>query len=106
MNGSLFLVFGTIWFIGAYLVYGRYLRRLFGVDPRRATPAHTKRDGTDYVPTKLPVLFGHHFASIAGAGPIVGPVLAAYLGWGPVALWLFLGKYSVNHVPSSNSNTK
>jgi carbon starvation protein len=61
------------------------------VDPKRSTPAHTKRDGVDYVPTRLPVLFGHHFASIAGAGPIVGPVAAAYLGWGPVVLWIIFG---------------
>ncbi len=91
MNGMVLLVGGAVFFVAAYFVYGRYLQRLFGVDPSRRTPAHTKRDGVDYVPTRLPVLFGHHFASIAGAGPIVGPVLAAYLGWGPVAIWVLLG---------------
>jgi carbon starvation protein len=91
MNGALLLVIGTICFVVAYVLYGRYMQLLFGVDPSRKTPAHTKCDGVDYVPTRLPVLFGHHFASIAGAGPIVGPVAAAYLGWGPVVLWIILG---------------
>jgi carbon starvation protein len=91
MNGGILLIGGILWFSLGYLFYGRYLRRLFGVNDKRATPAHTQNDGVDYVPTKLPVVFGHHFASIAGAGPIVGPILGAYLGWGPVALWLLIG---------------
>jgi len=91
MNGAILLIFGIIFFTAAYLFYGRYLARLFGIDPGLETPAHTRSDGVDYVPAKFPVLFGHHFASIAGAGPIVGPVLAAYLGWGPVVLWVLLG---------------
>ncbi len=91
MNGAVLLVTGIIFFIFAYRVYGRYLSRLFEIDPGRETPANTLNDGIDYVPAKFPVLFGHHFASIAGAGPIVGPVLAVYLGWGPVALWILFG---------------
>jgi len=91
MNGALLLIIGIGCFVLAYVFYGRYLQRLFGVDESRKTPAHTQRDGVDYVPTKFPVLFGHHFASIAGAGPIVGPVAAAYLGWGPVVLWIIIG---------------
>ncbi len=91
MNGAVLLIAGVSWFIAAYCVYGKYLRRLFVIDTTRQTPAHSRRDGVDYVPTRLPVLFGHHFASIAGAGPIVGPVLGAYLGWGPVALWILFG---------------
>ncbi|MBN2035941.1 MAG: carbon starvation protein A [Chitinispirillaceae bacterium] len=91
MNGAVLLIVGVLWFITMYFVYGGYLRRLFGITPSRPTPAHTLKDGIDYVPTRLPILFGHHFASIAGAGPIVGPVLGAYLGWGPVALWILLG---------------
>jgi len=91
MNGAVLLAAGAVVFVAAYFVYGRYLARLFGVDASRQTPAHTKRDGVDYVPTRPTVLFGHHFASIAGAGPIVGPVAAAYLGWGPVALWIIFG---------------
>ncbi len=91
MNGAILLVIGIIFFGLAYRFYGRYLEKLFGVDPQRKTPAHEKRDGVDYVPTKPTILFGHHFASIAGAGPIVGPVLAAYLGWMPVVLWILFG---------------
>ena len=91
MNGVWLLLIGAVLFVLAYRIYGRYLERLFGVRLDRPTPAHTQTDGVDYVPTRLPVLFGHHFASIAGAGPIVGPVAAAYLGWGPVALWIIIG---------------
>ena len=91
MNGAVLLIVGIVFFIFAYRFYGRYLARLFEIDPERQTPAYTRTDGIDYVPAKFPVLFGHHFASIAGAGPIVGPVLAVYLGWGPVALWVLFG---------------
>lgn len=91
MNGATLLMAGVFFFIVSYLLYGRYLARLFGIDPKRETPAHIRGDGVDYVPARFPVLFGHHFASIAGAGPIVGPVLAVYLGWGPVALWVLFG---------------
>ena len=80
MNGATLLIVGIIFFLFAYRFYGRYLARLFEIDSGRETPAHTRTDGIDYVPAKFPVLFGHHFASIAGAGPIVGPVLAVYLG--------------------------
>ena len=61
---------------GAYAIYGRWLENRFGVDNRRLTPSHTQEDGVDFVPTADPVLFGHHFSSIAGAGPIVGPIVA------------------------------
>lgn len=91
MTGALLLVFGGVFFLLGFLFYGKYLCRLFGVDPERPTPAHTMADGVDYVATKCPILLGHHFASIAGAGPIVGPMLAAYFGWVPVALWVLLG---------------
>jgi len=91
MNGAVLLAVGVVYFAAAYFLYGRFLRGLLGIDPEKATPAHTREDGVDYVPTKLPVLFGHHFASIAGAGPILGPVLAVYFGWAPVALWILLG---------------
>ena len=75
----------------AYFTYGSYVARGLGTDPMRPTPAHTKRDGVDYLPTHSFVLMGHHFASIAGAAPIVGPITAAVFGWLPVVLWLLVG---------------
>ena len=91
MSASVLITVALILFTGAYFIYGRYLSRLFGVDPQRRTPAHENQDGVDYVPTKLPVLMGHHFASIAGAAPIIGPVLAVVYGWVPVLIWVVLG---------------
>jgi len=91
MNGAVLLGLGCILFLLAYRFYGRFIERVLGVDPRQATPAHTLRDDVDYVPTRPAILFGHHFASIAGAGPIVGPVLAAQFGWMAVVLWVVLG---------------
>lgn len=87
---TLLLISALILFIG-YVCYGGYLAKKWGVDDTRKTPAHTKYDGVDYVPSKSPVLLGHHFASIAGAGPIVGPIQAAIFGWIPVALWVLIG---------------
>lgn len=91
MNGILLLLGSTALFAAAYFLYGRLLERVLGVDPDRRTPAYTKGDGVDYVPAHPAVLFGHHFASIAGAGPIVGPIAAAYFGWGAVVAWVVLG---------------
>lgn len=75
----------------AYRFYGRYVSEKLGLDDERPTPAHTHGDGVDYVPTRSPVVLGHHFASIAGAAPIVGPVLAVAFGWIPALLWIVLG---------------
>ena len=91
MNGIVLLLGATALFALAYFGYGRLLERLLGVDPARPTPAKTRGDGVDYVPAHPAVLFGHHFASIAGAGPIVGPIAAAYFGWGAVVAWVVLG---------------
>lgn len=87
------LVLGTVavfWL--AYFTYGRYLSRYLEASDKRRTPAHTKGDGKDFVPARRPVLLGHHFASIAGAGPIVGPITAATaFGWLPAILWIAIG---------------
>ena len=91
MNGLTMLMLGVVAFVAAYFIYGKFLSRLFGVDDSRKTPAHEHEDGIDYIPTKPAVLFGHHFASIAGAGPIVGPIAAAYFGWMPVLAWIIIG---------------
>ena len=77
-------------FIG-YVTYGSWLAKQWGIDPKRKTPAQEKTDGVDYVPAKPAVLMGHHFSSIAGAGPINGPIQAAVFGWVPVFLWCVLG---------------
>lgn len=91
MSSALLLaVCGVILFI-AYVLYGRYLERAWGIDEKRVTPAKALRDDVDYVPASKAVLFGHQFASIAGAGPIVGPIVAAMFGWVPVLLWIVLG---------------
>jgi carbon starvation protein len=80
-----------IYFI-AYRFYALFIaRKVYGVDPARPTPAHRHNDGLDYVPTNRYVLFGHHFAAIAGAGPLVGPVLAAQMGYLPGTLWILAG---------------
>lgn len=81
-----------------YLLYGRLLARLVGVDPARPTPAVTVNDGQDFVPTAPGVLFGHHYASIAAAGPIVGPTMALMYGAAPVWLWIVVGVILVGAV--------
>ena len=75
------------WF--AYRFYGNFLSNRCSLDDNTKTPAVEREDGVDYSPTRASVLFGHHFSSIAGAGPIVGPILAAtYFGWGPTWIWI------------------
>lgn len=91
MNGVLVLIAGIAILIIAYLTYGKWLAKQWGIDPSRVTPSHTEEDGVDYVPAKAPVLMGHHFSSIAGAGPINGPIQAAVFGWVPVFLWVLIG---------------
>ena len=78
-------------FLGGYVFYGGFVARRVGLKPERPTPAHTLRDGVDYVPAKPQILLGHHFSSIAGAAPIVGPIIAAVFGWVPVFLWILFG---------------
>jgi len=91
MNSLLLTIAAIVIFFIAYVTYGSWLCRQWGVDPRKKTPAHTRNDGVDYVPASSSVLLGHHFASIAGAGPIVGPIAAAIFGWIPVFLWIIVG---------------
>ena len=91
MNGLVILLISSVFLFLAYILYGRYLARTWGIDPDRKTPAHELEDGVDYVPTEPSVVFGHQFASIAGAGPINGPILAAMFGWMPVLLWILFG---------------
>ena len=78
MNAAVLLIVGIIAFFIAYLTYGRYLAKKWGVDADRPTPAHTLRDDLDYCPADAKVILGHHFSSIAGAGPITGPIPVSY----------------------------
>ena len=91
MTGSIIFCICLAYFALAYLGYGSFLKRLFAINPQNPTPAYSEFDGVDFVPTKKIVLFGHHFASIAGPGPIVGPIMAAYFGWLPALIWILIG---------------
>ncbi len=103
MSGILLLFISVILFVIAYRTYGRYVSRKLEINPDNPTPAHTMYDGVDYVPAKTPVLLGHHFASIAGAGPIVGPIIAASFGWVPVYFWIILGAIFIGGVHDYSS---
>ena len=91
MNGFIIIILSAIVLISAYVIYGRYLVKKWGIDPNAKTPAYTEEDGVDYVPADTNVVFGHQFASIAGAAPITGPITAAVFGWLPALLWILIG---------------
>jgi len=98
------LVVAIVAYALAYRYYGAFLDRTFGIDSRHETPANTRYDGVDYVPAKTPVLAGHHFSSIAGAGPIVGPIIAtAFFGWLPAVLWILIGSILIGGVHDYSS---
>ncbi len=93
------LVLSVLFFVLAYRFYGKFLAARCRSDDGHPTPATTHNDGVDYVPTRTSIVFGHHFSSIAGAGPIVGPIFAAqYFGWGPTWLWILIGSIFVGGV--------
>ena len=91
MNGLLLLGLSALILVVAYLFYGRYLVKTWGIDPKATTPAVAKEDGTDFVPTNKWSVFAHQFSSIAGAGPVTGPVMAMMFGWLPAFLWVIVG---------------
>ncbi|MFM7628680.1 MAG: carbon starvation protein A [Algoriphagus sp.] len=91
MSLSLLLLISAIVLILAYRFYGKFVYTKFGLSDARKAPSHTLRDGIDYEPSKPIVVLGHHFASIAGAGPIVGPIIAVTFGWIPAVIWILLG---------------
>ena len=92
MNSLVLLITCVAILVLGYIFYGGWLCKQWGVgEGNNETPAHTMEDGVDYVPAKAPVLMGHHFSSIAGAGPITGPIGAAMFGWLPVTLWILIG---------------
>ncbi|MDY5847060.1 MAG: carbon starvation CstA family protein [Bariatricus sp.] len=98
MNGILMMVIAIVVLSAGYLFYGRYLEKKWGIDPNAKTPAYEMEDGVDYVPADTNIVFGHQFASIAGAGPINGPIQAAIFGWLPAFLWILLGGVFVGAV--------
>lgn len=99
METVVIAVLSFVGFIVAYNTYGRYLaRRIFGLDPDAKAPSHEMNDGVDFVPTRRSVVFGHHFTSIAGTGPIVGPAVAVFWGWLPALLWVVFGSIFVGAV--------
>lgn len=91
MNILTMLFISVVFFAAAYFIYGGFISKSIGINPKRKTPAVSINDNKDYVPTHPYVLLGHHFAAIAGAGPIVGPTIALFYGYVPVWLWLLLG---------------
>lgn len=91
MNIGILLVVSVAIFILAYNIYADYISKVFGENSERITPAQEFNDGVDFIPTRKPVLFAHHFSAIAGAGPIIGPIVALFYGYVPVWLWVVLG---------------
>lgn len=91
MNGLVIVLIGIVVLGAGYLFYGRWLAKKWGLDPKAKTPAFTHEDGQDYVPSSKFTVFSHQFSSIAGAGPVTGPILASVFGWVPVLLWLLVG---------------
>jgi len=91
MSLSLLLLISAAVLLLAYRIYGKYVYNKFGLSDSRKAPSHTHRDGIDYEPSKPIVVLGHHFASIAGAGPIVGPIIAVTFGWIPAVIWILVG---------------
>jgi len=91
MSLSILLLISAVILLLAYRIYGKYVYNKFGLSDARKAPSHIHRDGIDYEPSKPIVVLGHHFASIAGAGPIVGPIIAVTFGWIPAVIWILVG---------------
>ena len=91
MNGLVIVLIGIVALGAGYVFYGRWLANKWGIDPKAETPAKKLEDGEDYVPSSKFTVFSHQFSSIAGAGPVTGPILASVFGWVPVLLWLIIG---------------
>lgn len=99
MGMRLIFIIAVIIFVIAYINYGRYIKRKYRLDNMISTPSHIMNDGIDYVPTHRVVLLGHHFSSISGAGPIIGPIIAAIaFGWLPALLWVIIGSIFIGGV--------
>ena len=103
MNGISIMLLSLVVLVLAYLLYGRWLAKKWGIDPNAKTPAYEYEDGVDFVPAEPQVVFGHQFASIAGAGPINGPIQAAMFGWIPILLWCLIGGVFIGAVHDFSS---
>ncbi len=103
MNVAGLLLLCIMLFVVAYFVYGRFIGRVFGETTSEETPANTLRDDKDYVPANPLVLFSHHFASISGGGPVVGPTVALIFGYGPAWLWIVVGAIFIGAVHDFSS---
>jgi carbon starvation protein len=104
MNSVLVLIIAFVVAIVGYYRYARYIdRKVMMADPKRATPAHMYMDGVEFMPTSKNVLFGYQFKSIAGAGPIIGPIIAIQWGWAPALLWILLGTFFIGWVQDYSS---
>ena len=91
MNGLTVVCVSIVVFLAAYIGYGRWLVKTWGIDEKAVTPAHRFEDGQDFAPASRFTVFSHQFSSITGAGPVTGPIIAAMFGWGPALAWLILG---------------
>ena len=92
MNSAILAAISLFLFYLGYKFYSQFIsNKIYDLDDSIQTPAHEFEDGVDFVPTKKHILFGHHFTSIAGAAPIIGPCIAAYWGWLPAILWVLIG---------------
>ena len=91
MNGLAIVLVSLAVLGGGYLFYGRWLVKKWGINPKAKTPAYTHEDGQDYVPAPKQIVFAHQFSTIAGAGPVTGPIIAAAFGWVPALLWILIG---------------
>ena len=92
MDALILLIITIVGYILMYRLYGKYLSKfIFKIDPKAIVPSQEFEDGVDYVPTRKEIIFGHHFTSIAGTGPIVGPAIAIIWGWVPALIWVFIG---------------
>ena len=91
MNSLVIILIAMAVLVAGYVFYGRWLAKKWGIDEKTKTPAFTHEDGEDFVPSSKFTVFSHQFSSIAGAGPVTGPILASVFGWVPVLLWLLIG---------------
>jgi carbon starvation protein len=99
MNSVVVLIISLVVFFVGYRLYAGYIdRKVIKADPRKATPAKMYMDGVEFMPTSKNVLFGYQFKSIAGAGPIIGPIIAIQWGWLPALVWILLGTFFIGWV--------